>query len=222
MSLRVSPLRDSGAAFWPALGYALLANGLQVYGLLVLGWHFFPILFLWWWEIVFISLFGVFKLWRLRPFLRAQQTEVQIKAGEQAARSRFFMLFIYLVFIVILGGFVFAPRRSHLPNLEVLFFANTVFSLNLLWMILVQSALFWRDYFPTPTLSADLLDELRTPFDLRMGVLHAGLLLGAFFIYLCKEWSLPSTHAFMFGFMAIKTLVELWVIARPSKSRSNA
>jgi len=78
--------------------YALVSNGLQVYGILELGWHFFSILYLWWWEALVLSVFGVFKLRRLRPFLLQKQGALEVGEGERSARWRFFLLFVYFVF----------------------------------------------------------------------------------------------------------------------------
>ena len=199
----------------PPLLYALVSNALQVYGILSLGWHFFPILYLWWWEELVISILGVLKLRRMRPVLLQLQSEAKIQEGERAARSRFFLLFVYFVFVVVMGGFVFAPKGSYIENIITLIFRNQVFNLNLLLFIGMQSWVFWRDFYPEPDYKVIDFKALQTTLDIRSAVIHVGLLAGAFLSFLLAKYQLPGTeHAFMFGFMAIKTGIECWTALR--------
>lgn len=202
----------------PPVIYALVSNGLQVYGILELGWHFFPILYLWWWEALVLSVFGVFKLRRLRPFLLQKQGAFEVGEGERSARWRFFLLFVYFVFVVIAGGFIFSPRESYIPNLITLVFKNQVFNFNLLCFIGIQGWLFWRDYYQNQHFETSELEALRSTFDLRSMVIHVGLLAGAFLMFIFNRYGHDKTeHAFMFGFMAVKTLVDLWAAFRRKK-----
>lgn len=201
----------------PPIIYAVISNALQVYGILVLGWHFFPILYLWWWEELVLSIFGVLKLRRMRPFLSQQESEADVQEGERSARGRFFLLFVYFVFVVVMGGFLFAPRESYITNLITLVFRNNVFNFNLLLFIAMQAGLYWRDFYQNQNFETTDVSVLRTTFDLRSSIIHVGLLVGAVLSFLLQKYGLFKTeHAFMFGFMLVKTLVELWA-ARPRK-----
>lgn len=202
----------------PPVIYALVSNGLQVYGILELGWHFFPILYLWWWEALVLSVFGVFKLRQLRPFLLQKQGAFEVGEGERSARWRFFLLFVYFVFVVVAGGFIFSPRESYIPNLITLVFKNQVFNFNLLCFVGIQGWLFWRDYYQNQDFETSELEALRSTFDLRSMVMHVGLLAGAFLMFIFNRYGHEKTeHAFMFGFMAVKTLVDLWAAFRRKK-----
>lgn len=194
----------------PPLVYALVSNAMQIYGIVVLGWHFFPILYLWWWEELILSIFGFWALKRLRASLLRESTELEVNEGEKSAKTRFFLLAVYFVFIVVLAGFMFAPDGTAIQNVLTIFFRNQVFSLNLLFFVALQSWLFWRDYYHNPHYESAPLEQLRSTFDARSAVIHAGLLIGAFLSYLLPKFNLQTEHAFMFGFMAVKMLVELW------------
>ncbi len=215
MSENTSILPDSTEKSVPPIIYALVSNALQVYGILVLGWHFFPILYMWWWEELVLTVFGVLKLRQLRPFLLKKESEIVVREGESSARGRFFLLFVYFVFVVIIGGFVFAPKDSYIENIITLIFRNQVFNLNLLLFMGIQVWLFWRDFYQNKNFETTDVSTLRTTFDLRSMVIHVGLLAGAFLSFLIHKYGLFKTeHAFMFGFMAIKTSVELWAALR--------
>gem|GEM_PF-3335190 len=191
-----------------------------MYGILVLGWHFFPILYLWWWEELVLTVFGVLKLRRLRPFLLEKQSEMEVREGESSARGRFFLLFVYFVFVVVIGGFVFAPKDSYIENIITLIFRNQVFNLNLLLFISMQGWLYWRDFYQNQNFETTDISTLRTTFDLRSTIIHVGLLAGAFLSFLLQKYNLAKTeHAFMFGFMAIKTSVELWSAVKAKKDK---
>ncbi len=195
----------------PPIIYAAISNALQVYGILVLGWHFFPILYLWWWEELVFSVFGVLKLRRMRAFLLQQQPETEVLEGERSARGRFFLLFVYFVFVVVMGGFMFAPRESYVANVITLVFRNNVFNFNLLLFIGMQIGLYWRDFYKNRDFRTTDVGSLRNTFDLRSLVIHVGLLAGALLSFLLQKYGLFKTeHAFMFGFMGVKTFVELW------------
>lgn len=202
----------------PPVLYALISNALQVYGILVLGWHFFPILYLWWWEELVLSTFGWMKLRQLRPYLLQKQGESVRLEGERSAKARFFLLFVYFVFVVVLAGFMFAPEESFIPNVLTLFGKNNVFNINLLLFIGMQGWLYWRDFYRKPDYEKTDVSALQTTFDLRSAIIHVGLLAGAFLSFLLPKFSLSgSEHAFMFGFMAVKTLVELGLAFKTKK-----
>lgn len=215
MSENTGLLPDNRQRSVPPILYALVSNALQIYGVLSLGWHFFPILYLWWWEELIISTFGVLKLRRLRPFLTKLQSEDEIREGERAARSRFFLLFVYFVFVVIMGGFVFAPKGSYIENVITLIFRNQVFNFNLLLFVGMQAWMYWRDFYQEPDYANMDVKALQTTLDLRSAVIHVGLLAGAFLSFLLAKYQFQGAeHAFMFGFMAIKTGIECWSALR--------
>jgi hypothetical protein len=195
----------------PPLVYAVVSNAIQIYGIVVLGWHFFPILYMWWWEELLLSIFGFWALKRMRAFLLQREPESVVDEGESSAKTRFFLLAVYFVFIVVLAGFMFAPDGTAVQNILTLFFRNNVFNLNLLFFAGMQAWLFWQSFYRAQSYASVQVQPLRDTFDTRSAVIHAGLLIGAFLSYLLPTFNLQTEHAFMFGFMAVKTLVELWV-----------
>jgi hypothetical protein len=191
-----------------------VSNALQVYGILVLGWHFFPILYMWWWEEFVRSAFGILKLRRLRNMRAQNQNLPEVQGGFSAMRVRLFLCFIYFVFVVVMAGLVFAPKGSYIENLVTLVFGNRIFNLNLLLFIGLQGWLLWRDFYLDLPTDQTLFSALQTSFDYRNAILHIGLLAGALLSFLLPKFSIATEHAFMFGFMGIKTFVELWAANR--------
>ncbi|MBL7807811.1 MAG: hypothetical protein JNN28_08365 [Saprospiraceae bacterium] len=210
MSEKGSLLPENRNYAIPPLVYALVSNAMQIYGIVVLGWHFFPILYLWWWEELILSIFGFWGLKRMRAYLLTHAPEIEVKEGETSAKTRFFLLAVYFVFIVVLAGFMFAPDGTAIQNILTIFFRNQVFNLNLLFFVGMHAWLFWQDYYHNPRYESVPVEQLRSTFDTRSAIIHAGLLIGAFLSYLLPKFNLQTEHAFMFGFMAVKTLVELW------------
>lgn len=196
----------------PPVLYALVSNVMQVYGIVILGWHFFPILYLWWWEELMLGILGWWKLKRLRPLLLTKEPESVVFQGERSAVTRFFLLAVYFVFIVVLAGFMFAPDGAAIQNILTIFFKNRVFNLNLLFFAAIQLWMFWRNFQPELKNEATEVEALRNTFNTRSAVIHAGLLIGALMSYLLPRYNLQTEHAFMFGFMAVKTVVELWIV----------
>lgn len=205
-------LPESSSYAVPPVLYALVSNAMQVYGIVVLGWHFFPILYLWWWEELVLGIFGWWRLRRLRPLLLTQESATVVRQGERSAATRFFLLAVYFVFIVVLAGFMFAPDGAAIQNILTIFFKNRVFNLNLLFFAALQAWIFWRGYHSAPMFKPAEVESLRNTFNTRSAVIHAGLLIGALMSYLLPRYNLQTEHAFMFGFMAVKTLVELWMV----------
>lgn len=200
----------------PPLVYALISNALQVYGVLVLGWHFFPILYMWWWEEFVRTVFGALSLRRWRTVLLQHQPESEVMEGERAARGRFFLLFVYFIFLVVLAGFMFAPEESIIPNVVTLVFRNQIFNANLLLFIAFQGWYYWRE--TQGNVQIDTLKSLQITMDTRSMIIHSGLLMGALLSFLLPKYGFSGAeHAFMYGFMAVKTGVELWSVWRGSK-----
>lgn len=214
MSENISLVPSNTERTVPSILYGVVSNALQIYGILMLGWHFFPILYMWWWEELILSILGLMKLKRLRPFLLEKESEMEVLDGERSVRTRFFLLFVYFVFVVVVGGFVLAPKGSYVENIITLVFRNKVFNVNLALFILLQTLYYYRDYIQSRNYEKVNVAALRSTFDLRSSIIHVGLLAGAVLYYLLDKYAIQTEHAFMFGFMAIKTAVDLWAAFR--------
>lgn len=56
---------------------------------------------------------------------------------------------------------------------------------------------------------------LRATFDLRSSAIHVNLLARAILSFLLQKYGLVNTeYAFIFGFMAVKTFIDLWAVFR--------
>lgn len=126
---------------------------------------FFYIIYLFWWQELLATLLDAVYLRRWRR--RTGESDF-IPIG-----ARLFLLFIYFVFIVVLFGFISDWHNRHLMriNLEVLFFRNHFFTLNLAGILINEWWIRRLQGLPRP--------GIRDPFSGRMLVLHITIIFGA-------------------------------------------
>ena len=96
--------------------------------------NMFFLIYIFWWDEFIKTIFGLFN-----RFFRKNQIENLISYSK-LLKERFFMLFIYFIFIVVVFGFVLAFSAKNLEEnyitFEILFFTNLGFNLSLLFIIL--------------------------------------------------------------------------------------
>ncbi len=92
--------------------------------------------------------------------------------------SNIFLLFIYVIFIIVLFGFVlnFKNKDLILINFEVLFFNNWSFNLNLI--IIFVSSLFTIKYKP------EVINSSMGGFSRKNIILHVSIIMGVFIQFL--------------------------------------
>ncbi|SMC42047.1 hypothetical protein [Moheibacter sediminis] len=96
--------------------------------------NMFFLIYIFWWDEFIQSIFGIFN-----RIFRKSQIE-NLTSYLKMLKERFFMLFIYFIFIVVIFAFVLTFSSKNLENnyitFEVLLFRNWGFNLSLLFIIL--------------------------------------------------------------------------------------
>ncbi len=190
------------------LAYTILSNLMLCYGIQFLGWKFFPVLYLFWWEELVTTFFASKKLRRLRPLLLEKETETDVLAREGGVMVRYFFLFVWLVFVVALGAFAMAPSGDWLANLRILLLQDRLFDLNLLGFVGLQILSFWPRFLKknNPTASPEEVAALGESMGRRGLVIHVGILAGAFAgMFWHRDW-------FKWGFLAVKVAADAGAI----------
>lgn len=102
----------------------------------------FYILYLFWWDEFLKSFFDF-----LRRLFKKNQI-ANLEAYSKIVRTRFFFLFVYIVFIIVIFGLVINWEEDDivLNNFNVVFFKNSFFNFTLLSFLLREIYLFRNDY----------------------------------------------------------------------------
>lgn len=182
-SLLATPARDGGdRRITPSAVALILANLPPLYGVLVLGWDVFPLVFLFWAENVMIGVLNIVRLLVARP------------ANGAAWLGKVFIVpffaFHYGMFTMVHGMFVFALFGHLRPGpdglLAPLTVLSTVTTYHLWWplALLLASHLisFFTNYIGRGEYrDADLRAVMAQPYG-RVIVLHVSILAGGFLV----------------------------------------
>lgn len=130
-------------------------------------------------------------------------------------KQRFFMLWVYFVFIIIIFGLVMDWKESELvlQNFEVLFFRNGLFNYTLATFLLREVYLFTNDNF-----------DIEGQYVVSNGViiLHLSIILGIFAWFLSKEkFPLFEEFATVFSIIPFLILKLIFEIKLDSESVNN-
>ena len=197
--------------FYISLLSILLSNGIIVYGVLSLNWNFFMVLYTYWFGELFSSMFDKIKYRVLK-----NRNELPQEINE-AQGGRFFFLFVYWVFIVILVGFVTAPDKTWGDNLLVIIFLNKTFNLNLVFLLLGELGLFLRNFFLLRNYKAEKIIQENGMMNKRTMTMHISIIAGAFIWFAMNmdkfffhiNAGKYGTYGFMIAFVAIKLIGDL-------------
>jgi hypothetical protein len=194
-----------------SLASILISNGIIVYGVLDLNWNFFMVLYTYWFGELFSSMFDKIKYRVLKS--RNELPPPVIKEANESQGGRFFFLFIYWVFIVVLVGFVTAPDKSWGDNILVIIFFNKTFNLNLIFLLLGELGLFLRNFILLRNYDPHYVVSENGIMNKRTMIMHISIIAGAFI------WFAMNTDKFFFhinagkygtyGFMMTFVLIKL-------------
>ncbi len=103
----------------------------------------------------------------------AQKKTAAIKLNKSVIRSRFFMLFIYLIFIVVYFGFIvdWSYSENILRNMEVLFFKNAFFNFTVIGFVFREIVNLYKN-------NVTSLITPRTIFSKGLITLHISIIFG--------------------------------------------
>ena len=161
----------------------------------------FYMMYLFWWQEI-IEIFGsVFS-----KFMNG----VSFSSATKLLFQSLLMMGVYLIFIVIIFGFVFSFKHQKLFTIfaEVLFFKNTSFNLNLLLAVLLM-VLKVKD--------KQIDEENHGPFSTNMLILHISIILGTILHFVSMRfWGDTLEGSFYpylisaIPFLVLKTVVQFY------------
>ena len=164
--------------------YLLASNGILLYGIVMVGWPIFPLVYLWWWEGLLNTAVGIFMSKRL---------------GNQNARwGQLFPYFIYWVFVIVFLGVMAASRDGILDNLGVVMFQDKLFNLCLLLLIL---------HLGFRVVKGNLSGAEVFFLQIR---LHVGIVLGGLAMFVSQYFEIDNVVPVALTVLAVKVLLDVW------------
>lgn len=160
----------------------------------------FYIMFLFWCDELIKTLFDVFNY-----YFRKKNIEDAVKYISNV-KSRFFLLAVYLIFIVVIFGLLIDWKNKDLiiENLMVLFFKNRLFNFTIIIFIIRELYFFYKN-------KKEL--ESKTLFSNGILILHISIILGVLFWFIStrkieffKEY---ATIISIVPFLILKIIFEL-------------
>ncbi len=164
----------------------LLSNAVVVYGVVYLSWNFFMVIYSYWFGELISSIVDKVRYTTLKN--RDQLPKVDAKQAD----GRFFFLFLYWIFIVIIVGFIVAPSKTYGENILVIFFMNKFFNLNLLFVLLGELALYFNTFFVSKNYEASEIVVQNSMMNKRTLIMHISIIFGTF------AWFATNTDKFFF------------------------
>jgi hypothetical protein len=164
-----------------------LSNAAVVYGVLELHWNFFMVVYSYWFGELISSIFDKIKFKTLQ-----HRDESLVITESNEGGGRFFFLFLYWVFIVVIVGFLTAPDNMYFENFMVLLFRNVFFNISLLFLLLgelfiyVKIFYFNRNYDPKRVIAKNGIMNKKTM------VMHLSIIFGTF------AWFAMNSDKFFF------------------------
>ncbi len=161
----------------------------------------FYMMYLFWWQEI-IEIFG-------SVFAKIKKG-VSFSSATKSLFQSLLMMGVYLIFIVVVFGFVFSFKHQKLFIIfgEVLFFRNTSFNLNLLLAVLLMVI---------KVKDKQIDEENHGPFSTNMLILHISIILGAILHFVSMRfWGDPlegSIYPYLISvipFLILKTIVQYY------------
>ncbi|MEZ5014342.1 MAG: DUF6498-containing protein [Chitinophagales bacterium] len=228
------PVIDPRERTLPVLPGILIGNMLPIIGILFYNMTFFAIMYVFWWETVFISVFDFIKMGRAK---RESQPDPNYTVNgkplshEQAnsvvyMRSRYlvfriFILLFYLIFIIVFVGVMQTMQEDPGAFGRALLLREPWVLYSLGAYLLVQIVQYWN-WIQEGKDKETSLQQLASPFSARLVIMHIVIVLGTFAAMYASDTLFPgSPHAASMGyavlFVALKTLLDLLAWRNSSK-----
>jgi hypothetical protein len=190
------------------LASILFSNAVVVYGVTSLNWNFFMVIYAYWFGEVISSLFDKIKVRTLKS-----RNELPARIEPEENVGRFFFLFIYWVFIVVIAGFVTAPEKTYIENILVILFLNKFFDISILFVLLGEFAMYWNSFFIEKNYNPQTIVANNSMMNKKTIIMHISIIFGAF------AWFALNTDKFFFhidagefgsyGFMIVFVVIRL-------------
>lgn len=172
----------------------LVLNILPVVGYWFLDWSMFSILYIYWFEAVFIAFFYVLE----KLFSRGEDVTGYKASFVSRCFSSFKLLLIrwgvmlfYWVFILVFVALGMGKNNSEqsLENLKVIVFMDPGFNIALLSIFLNGVLHFMRDFIMTGKYLVSSSGEYKSVFDARTIIIHVVIVLGTFAFQFLSSYS---------------------------------
>ncbi|WP_020538633.1 hypothetical protein [Lewinella cohaerens] len=164
--------------------YLLASNGILLYGIVMLGWPIFPLVYLWWWEGLLSTAVNIFISKRL---------------GIKEARwGQLFPYFVYWVFVIVFLGILASNSDQIIDNLGVVMFKDKLFNLCLLLLILHLGFRIIKGNLPGAEV---FLLQIR---------LHVGIVLGGLAMFVSKHFEVDNVVPVALTVLAVKVFLDIW------------
>ena len=198
--------QKSPANFYINLCTLLLGNAAVVYGVVALNWNFFMVVYAYWFGELISTVFDKIKVRTLKS--RKELTNIEITNN-----GRFFFLFIYWVFIVLIVGFVTAPSKIYGENFMVILFLNNFFNLSLLCVFLGELAQYVNAFFIAKNYDPATIISDNNTLNKKTIIMHVSIIFGTL------AWFTMNTDKFFshidagkygnYGFMIVFVIIRL-------------
>ena len=200
-----------------SLLFILLSNAVIVYGVLSLNWNFFMVLYSYWFGELISSVFDTIKYRTLK-----KRNELLEADENKETTGRFFFLFVYWVFIVILVGFITAPDKTWGDNIFVILFLNKTFNFNLFLLLFGELGLFFKNFILSKNYNAKNIISENSLLNKKTMIMHVSIIIGAFIWFAMNTDKFffhinagkYGTYGFMMTFVAIKLTGDLIVVKK--------
>lgn len=164
--------------------YLLASNGILLYGIVMLSWPIFPLVYLWWWEGLLSTAVNIFISKRL---------------GIKEARwGQLSIYFIYWIFVVVVLGVIATSNDGMFNNLVIVMFQDKLFNLCLLLLIL---------HLGFRVMKGHLSGAEAFFLQIR---LHIGIVLGGFAIFVSQYFGIDNVMPVALTVLGVKVLLDVW------------
>lgn len=190
--------------------YLLLFTAYTVYAIITGNVNVFFLIYIFWIDEFLKTLFDLFRYLFLKENIKDAIDFLN------NLKARFFMLFLYFVFIVILYGFVFSFGETYESignNILILFFRDTAFNICFLTLLAREINGFIISIYKKDVISVSVNSS-------GIITLHVSIILGAFawaavnnkFDWININLGSLNNYIYIFPFIVIKFLFEMYEI----------
>jgi hypothetical protein len=186
--------------------YILFSNLALAYGVLFQGWHFFPILFLFWFEELIVAVFDTFRMRRIRQFLSKNQPENDA-INQISLVMRYIFLAVWLIFVLTFGGIFMEKEGAFGAYLDTIFFKNQLFNFNLLYFFGSEMIIFLHRFSGKnePNATESEIKNWAAPIHTRGILIHVGIIFGGF------AGMFFGAKYFAFAFLILKIMMDFGI-----------
>ena len=219
--------------YWSQIIFILASNAALLYGILFLKRNFFFVMYIFWFESLIRILFNALRIWKAGKDVteipkekmtinKREFTIADINNRSYYARiycsTNLFLLFTYLVFIIVMVGFVFPfsldDNEMLIQNINIMFFRDGAFLIALLMFFASSLYNYLFGYIRNDAYKNTTVLMIGSLFEKQNLVMHISLILGIGFWIISQRY-FPSYKNYSMMvlasvFVAIKLSVDIY------------